>query len=109
MEDYVDLKDQQDVENIQEEDPHRYHELEQLVSELESEFHQRDLSIMEFLDNYWHARMINYLSTPGHYDEEHIQKTRNLSVFLEPHDINIPDVVFYFGNQVEEVTTDKES
>lgn len=109
LENSVDLKDQGDIETTREEDPHRYHELEQLVSELESEFHQRSLSIMEFLDNYWHARMIEYLSTPGRYDEEHIQRTRNLGIFLEPHEISIPDEVYYFGNRVEDVTSDNDS
>ncbi|KAF3387521.1 hypothetical protein F1880_001512 [Penicillium rolfsii] len=61
---------------------------------------------MDFLDNYWHGRMVEHLSKPGSFDGQHIQQTRNLGIFLEPHEIDIPDVVYYFGSQVEEVTID---
>lgn len=50
--------------------------------------------------------MIEYLSTPGTYDDEHIQQTGNLGILLKPHEIDIPNIVYYFGNQVDEVTSD---
>lgn len=97
---------EEEIDDIREEDQHLYDELEKLISEFEMEFNQLGLPITEFLHNYWHARMIEYLSTPGTYDDEHIQQTRNLGILLEPHEIDIPDVVYYFGNQVDEVTSD---
>jgi hypothetical protein len=50
--------------------------------------------------------MVEYLSKPGSYDDQHIQQTRNLGIFLEPHEVIIPDVVNYFGGQVREVTSE---
>ncbi|KAJ5369911.1 uncharacterized protein N7496_006003 [Penicillium cataractarum] len=100
------VRDEQDIEDILEEDHYFYHELDRLISEFGRDFDQLGLPIMEFLDKVWHARMIEYLSTPGSYDEEHIHQTRNLGIFLEPHEIDIPDIIYYFGNQVEEVTSD---
>ncbi|KAJ5880412.1 uncharacterized protein N7473_011465 [Penicillium subrubescens] len=103
------IQDQQEVADIREEDHHRYPELERLVDELGGDFDQLGLPIMEFLDNHWHGRMVEYLSKPGSYDEKHIQETMKLGIFLEPHEINIPDVVYYFGSQVEQVTSDNNS
>ena len=51
--------------------------------------------------------MVEHLSKPGSYDDQHIQQTRNLGLFLEPHEVDIPDVVYYFGGQVEEVTSEE--
>lgn len=103
------FKDQQEVSNIQEEYHHRYYELERLVGEFVGDFDKLGLPIMDFLDNHWHGRMIEYLSKPGSYDEQHIRETRKFGIFLEPHEINIPDVVYYFGSQVEEVISDNNS
>jgi hypothetical protein len=103
------IKDQQEVVNIREKDHLRYQELERLVSEFCRDFDQLGLSIMELLDNYWHTCMVEYLSKPGSYDEQHIQETRKLGVFLKSHEVNIPDVVYYFGSQVEEITSDNDS
>lgn len=100
-----DIRDQQEIEDIWNKDYYLYYELDRLVSEFGRDFDQLGLPIMEFLDKQWHARMIEYLSTPGSYDEEHIDQTRNLGIFLEPHETNIPEIVYCFGNQVEEVVT----
>ncbi len=60
------------------------------------------------MESYWHGRMVEYLLKPGSYDEQHIQQTRDLGIFLEPHEVIIPDAVNYFGDQVREVTYKEE-
>lgn len=98
------MKDEQELERIRDEDRHLYCELEKL----DSEFETSSASLVEFLESHWHSRMVEYLSKPGSYDDQHIQPTRNLGISLEPHEVIIPDAVNYFGNRVREVTSEEE-
>lgn len=63
------MKDEQELKRIRDEDRHLYCELEKLVSEFENKFSQLGLPIIEFLESYWHGRMVEYLSKPGSYDD----------------------------------------
>jgi hypothetical protein len=77
---------------------HWYQVLEQLVFEFGRNLDQLGLPLREDLNKHWHTCMIGCVSKPGSYDEEHIHQTRNLGISREPHEIDIPDIIYCFGD-----------
>ncbi|KAJ5319582.1 uncharacterized protein N7506_012286 [Penicillium brevicompactum] len=99
--------DKEEVQNIQDEDKHRYKQLDQLVGKFDTWFDELELPIVEFLSGPWHSHMVEVLSTRDSYDEEHVRQTRDLGIFLEPVDFDeIPQFVYYLGHQVEELESE---
>ncbi|KAJ5087624.1 hypothetical protein N7456_011240 [Penicillium angulare] len=98
-----DIMDENEVRNIQEEDQHRYQQLDELVEDLKTRFDDLRLPIIDFLDGPWYARMAQVLSARDPYDEEHILQNRNNGIFLEPvesHDI--PPFFSIFSSQIQD-------
>lgn len=102
-----DARDRDEIEHICEEDRQGLDELEQLVSEFEIQFTELQLPITEFLDHYWHTRMVQFLSKRGPYNEEYLKQTRNLGVCLTADINNVPDIVNWFGFPTEEVDSEE--
>ncbi|KAJ5353483.1 hypothetical protein N7541_006047 [Penicillium brevicompactum] len=99
-----DVMDREEVQNIQDEDKHRYKQLDQLVARFDTWFDELELPIMEFLSGPWHSHMVEVLSNRDSYDEEHLRQTRDLGIFLEPVDFDeVPQLVHILGHQVEEL------
>ncbi|KAJ5323155.1 hypothetical protein N7452_011444 [Penicillium brevicompactum] len=96
--------DREEVQNIQDEDKHRYKQLDQLVEKFDTWFDELELPIMEFLSGPWHSHIVEVLSTRDSYDEEHVRQSRDLGIFLEPADVDEAPKFFYLlGHQVEEL------
>lgn len=101
------IMDPEEVQNIQNEDQHRYKQLNQLVEKFDRWFDELKLPIIEFLKGPWHSHMTEVLSTRDSYDEDHILKTRDLGVFLEPAEFDeIPTFFYLLGSQVEELESE---
>lgn len=101
------IMDPEEMQNIQNEDQHRYKQLNQLVGKFNHWFDELKLPIMEFLNGPWHSHMAEVLSTRDSYDEDHILKTRDLGVFLEPAEFDeIPTFFHLLGSQVEELKSE---
>jgi hypothetical protein len=86
-------RDRPEVEEILDEDRLRLEALDRLVTEFDDKFDELGLPIMEFLQGYWHTRMIEYLSERDPYDQEHVVESRKLGVELEPEPWVVPDRV----------------
>lgn len=76
-------RDEDEIEEILDEERLRLKDLEQLMNEFEAKFDELGLPIMDFLDGYWHTRMMSFLSERDPYDEEHVMGARRIGVKLE--------------------------
>lgn len=86
-------RDEEEIREILDEEKSRIIELEKLLDELKIKFDELGLPVMEFLEGYWHTRMIEALSHRDPYDEEHIIESRRIGVSLEPDECVVPDRV----------------
>ncbi|KAL4964055.1 uncharacterized protein BDV14DRAFT_201306 [Aspergillus stella-maris] len=79
--------------------------LENFILEFDAKYHELGLSIWEFLEGYWHTRMVEYLCERDPYDEEHDREARSMGVFLQPEENDPLDrVSLLIGGRVKEVS-----
>lgn len=86
-------REEEEIREILDEEKSRIIELEKLLDELKIKFDELGLPVMEFLEGYWHTRMIEVLSHRDPYDEDHIMESRRIGVTLEPDECVVPDRV----------------
>ncbi|KAJ5434000.1 hypothetical protein N7491_004595 [Penicillium cf. griseofulvum] len=100
-------REEEEVEEIRDEEKSRILELEKLLAELEIKFDDLGQPLMEFLEGYWHTRMIEVLSQRDPYDEEHVIESRQIGVTLEPDECVVPDrVSLLIGSKIKsEIST----
>lgn len=100
-------REEEEIAEIIDEEKSRIIELETLLDELKIKFDELGLPVMEFLEGYWHTRMIEVLSQRDPYDEEHIIESRRIGVSLEPDECIVPDrVSLLLGSKVlHEIST----
>ncbi|KXG49146.1 uncharacterized protein PGRI_030160 [Penicillium griseofulvum] len=84
-------REEEEVEEIHDEEMPRILELEKLLTELKVKFDELNQPVMEFLEGYWHTRMIEVLSQRDPYDEEHVTESRRIGVTLELDECVVPD------------------
>ncbi|CAI7568372.1 unnamed protein product [Penicillium crustosum] len=100
-------REEEEIREILDEEKLRIIELEKLLDELKIKFDELGLPVMEFLDGYWHTRMIEVLSHRDPYDEEHIIESRRVGVSLEPDECLVSDrVSLLLGSKIlDEIST----
>lgn len=86
-------REEEEIREILDEEKSGIIELEKLLDELKIKFDELGLPVMEFLEGYWHTRMIEVLSHRDPYDEEHIMESRRIGITLEPDECVVPDRV----------------
>lgn len=84
-------REEEEIREILDEEKSRIIELETLLDELKIKFDELGLPVMEFLEGYWHTRVIEVLSHRDPYDEDHIMESRGIGVTLEPDECVVPD------------------
>lgn len=84
-------REEEEIREIVDEEKSRIIELEKLLDELKIKFDELGLPVMEFLEGYWHTRVIEVLSHRDPYDEDHIMESRGIGVTLEPDECVVPD------------------
>ncbi|KAJ6143691.1 hypothetical protein N7471_003144 [Penicillium samsonianum] len=89
----LESREEEEVAEILDEQKPRLMELEKLLDELKIKFDELGHPVMEFLEGYWHTRMIEVLSQRDPYDQEHIIESRRIGVTLEPDECVVPDRV----------------
>jgi hypothetical protein len=95
-------REEEEVEEIREEEKLRILELEKLLAELKIKFDDLGQPVMEFLEGYWHTRMIEVLSQRDPYDEEHVIESRRIGVTLELDECVVPDrVSLLIGSKIK--------
>ncbi|CAI7614178.1 unnamed protein product [Penicillium glandicola] len=85
----LESREEEEIEEILDEEKLRLIELEELLDELKIKFDDFGQPVMEFLDGYWHTRMIEVLSKRDPYDEEHVIESRRIGVMLEPDEVSL--------------------
>lgn len=103
----LESREEEEVAEILDEEKSRLVELEILLDELKIKFDERGHPVMEFLEGYWHTRMIEVLSQRDPYDEEHIIESRRIGVTLEPDECVVPErVSLLLGSKIKyEIST----
>ncbi|KAJ5114101.1 hypothetical protein N7456_002635 [Penicillium angulare] len=96
-------KSEGEIEEIMAEEKEQYEMFEQLMVELTAKFDELGLPIAQFLADYWHKRMIEFLSERDPYNEEHHKEARRAGIILEEAPIEIPELVYIVANTVEEI------
>ncbi|KAL4789392.1 hypothetical protein BDV19DRAFT_395087 [Aspergillus venezuelensis] len=102
----------EELAEITEENKQGVEILENLISEFEAKYNELSLTIWEFLEGYWHTRMVEYLCEHDPYGEEHDREARSMGVFLQPEEgVPLDRVSLLIGRRVKEiesVVTDSE-
>ncbi|KGO72666.1 hypothetical protein PITC_056520 [Penicillium italicum] len=103
----LESREEEEVEEIFEEQKLGLLEFEKVLDELKIKFDELGLPVMEFLEGYWHTRMIEILSQRDPYDEQHVIKSRQIGVMLEPDECVVPDrVSLLIGSKtIHEIST----
>ncbi|KAJ5382404.1 hypothetical protein N7517_000315 [Penicillium concentricum] len=86
-------REEEEAEEIRDEENLRIMDFEKLLDELKIKFDDLGQPVMEFLEEYWYPRMIEYLSHRDPYDEEHVIESRRIGVELEPEEWVVPNRV----------------
>ncbi|KGO53459.1 hypothetical protein PEX2_060660 [Penicillium expansum] len=86
-------REEEEVEEILDEQKLGLIELEKILDELKIKFDELGQPVIEFLEGYWHTRMIEFLSQRDPYDEDHVIESRRMGVALEPDECVVPDRV----------------
>ncbi|KAJ5370920.1 uncharacterized protein N7496_007012 [Penicillium cataractarum] len=102
--DEMEGREEDEIAEIREESVRGIEELEQLVLDLEAAFARLGLPLIEFLEGYWHTRMVEHLLKRDPYNEEHDREARNLGVILQVQDgEDLDRVSLLIGAQVKEI------
>ena len=80
------LRDEEDITEIREEDRFNLQQLEKLVQEFETKFSQSTESLLEFLIGYWSGRMKEILEAVGSVDEADLKEIEEIGVVLDRRD-----------------------
>lgn len=101
--DKMQARDEEEIAEIRYEDTRGVQMLESLMIDFEAKFDGFGLSLIEFLEGYWHTRMVEHLLECDPYDEEHHQGTRSIGVILQVEESDLDRVSLFIGAQVKEV------
>ncbi|KAJ5159911.1 uncharacterized protein N7482_006915 [Penicillium canariense] len=96
-------RDHGEITEILEEDAQTIEKHKQLVIDFEAKFDELGLSILEFLEGYWHTHMVEYLLGGDPYNEDHDVGARSMGVFLQAEENVLDRVSLLIGAQVKEV------
>ncbi|GLI72709.1 hypothetical protein PoHVEF18_000890 [Penicillium ochrochloron] len=99
-------RDEEEIAEIWQENRPVIETLEILVSEFEAKFDELGLSLVGFLEGYWHTRMTEHLLERDPYNEEHDQGARRIGVILQAEESKLDRVPLLIGAQVKEVDVD---
>jgi hypothetical protein len=99
-------RDEEEIAEIGQENKPVIETLETLVSEFEAIFDELGLPLIEFLEGYWHTRMMEHLLERDPYNEEHDQGARSIGVILQAERSELNRVPLLIGAQVKEVDVD---
>ncbi|KAI9373044.1 hypothetical protein BJX61DRAFT_505024 [Aspergillus egyptiacus] len=98
-------RDPNEVGEIRDEERALLARFEDLLTEFNSKFDEMGLPILEFLNHYWHPRMMDFLSRRDSYDEDHFTEASRLGVRLELDEYPIPNrVSLRLGSKVWELS-----
>jgi hypothetical protein len=101
--DKMQARDEEEIAEIRYENERGVQMLESLMLDFEAKFDGLGLSLIEFLEGYWHTRMVEHLLECDPYDEEHHQGTRSIGVILQVEESDLDRVSLFIGAQVKEV------
>jgi hypothetical protein len=76
-------REERELLEILEEDERELEDLKGLISEFERKFDDLGLPIWEFLETYWHKRVVEYLLKRDPYDEEHNRAVNAIGIDLQ--------------------------
>jgi hypothetical protein len=76
-------REERELLEILEEDERELEDLKGLISEFERKFDDLGLPIWEFLETYWHKRVVEYLLKQDPYDEEHNRAVNAIGIDLQ--------------------------
>lgn len=96
-------RDEEEITEIRQENGSVIETLEILVSEFEAKFVELGLPLIEFLEGYWHTRMIEHLLERDPYNEEHDRGARSIGVILQAEESELDRVPLLIGAQVKEL------
>ncbi|CAI7633338.1 unnamed protein product [Penicillium manginii] len=102
------VREESDLQEIREEQKVPLERFEKLVSELDAQFDESGLPLMDFLQEIWYERMVKFISERDKYDLKHNEETRKLGISLEVDEIKIPLVVQFICDQVRVVESDSD-
>jgi hypothetical protein len=102
-------REEEEIKEIQEEEQTFLERFECLVEEFNLKFNCLGLSILDFLQEHWHPRVMDFLSQRDLHDEEHVAGASRLGVHLRLYDATISDrVSLSIGPKVWEVAEHSE-
>ncbi|KAL4876385.1 hypothetical protein BJY04DRAFT_143346 [Aspergillus karnatakaensis] len=102
-------KSESEIAEILEEQQEKLNDLDYLVSEFEAKLEELNLPVLDFLQDYWHPRMIRFFSQVDPYDEEHHKGANELGVVLEVDERPVPYRLFLLvGRHVQDVTNEED-
>lgn len=90
-------RDSEEIAEIRAENTQDMESFNQLMPEFEAQFVELGLPIMEFLECYWHPRMVKHLLKRGPYSEEHDRETRSIGVILQVEEEDLDRVSLLVG------------
>jgi hypothetical protein len=104
--DQMRARDEEEISEIQEENKPGIEVLDSLMLEFEKKFDELGFPLIEFLEGYWHTRMVQHVLERDPYDEKHDQETRSIGVVLQADEGDLDRVSLFIGAQVKEVDDD---
>jgi hypothetical protein len=99
-------RDEEEISEIHEENKAGIEVLDRLMLEFEEKFDELGLPLIEFLEGYWHTRMVQHLLERDPYNENHDREARKIGVILQADEGDLDKVSLFIGAQVKEVGDD---
>lgn len=104
--DEMEGRDDEEIGEIRQESRNDIAFLEKLMLEFEATFDELGLPLIEFLEGYWHTRMVQHVLERDPYDEKHDREARSIGVILQAEEADFDRVSLLIRAGIKDVVDD---